>query len=330
MADARDSAQDWRSRVPERLRDACTPAACIRAVHGIEPGAWACPECGRVFEVSDYPGSFCAGCGRPLPQRCERRDEDRRPCCANLVEPTRHVTERSGKDPVVTWDEPGAGSPHGIVCDDCASAAELEFRQARLQKIIPDKERRALTEGYQHHPHRLGLDLALQAWIKARCGRDDHRPWLIVYGEPGTGKTLALLRYGSIAYHRGLVGSIGYVTEEELLRSASLEWSDNLDERAAAKGLIRTCHDVELLVFDEAGAAAKLTDAQHRKYSGLMKQRADAEKPTLIAMNRNTDVNGRAMAWLDIRVDSRLEQVARVVRCADRNGGSVDLRRAQR
>jgi len=302
-------ARGWLARIPERVRDACRPEVAMKTLHGVECGVWACPSCERVYQLDDYPSSGCPGCGRPLPSRCMYRDEDDKQC-DGFAQP-----ERTD----LGWYGPGE------FCAECVDRRAKRRRADEIQKRFPEKELRQLREGYQRHDHRAALDRALEAWVASSCGRDDGKPWVIAWGGTGSGKTIALLYHAAAAYHgRGLVDSILYVTEEELTRAASLEWSQDDDEKAEARKLIRHCLDVDLLILDELGASAKLTDAQYKCYTRILKLRIDAAAPTLIAMNRNLegDEKGRPLAWLDIRVDSRVEQLAAVVACT-----GVDLRR---
>lgn len=331
MAEIRDSAASIRSRLPEHLRDKLVPEACLEEVHGVTMGDWACPSCGTVYEAHHYPSPWCPNpeCRRPLPRRCEE------PGCDNLVEPVQYEDG---------W--------HGPVtpCQDCVAGKSKNRRRDTVRATFPEKELRDLrANGYHSHDHRKPLDAALRRWVDSRCGADSHRPWLIAWGGTGSGKTMAFIYHASAAYSaRCLVQSIAYTTEEELLRAASLEWAR--DERGGqkhpeARELLQRCESVELLVLDELGAEPKLTDGGRKALIRLLKRRADAEMPTLIAMNRaiscalcgkQKPMEGppreacycggeyRTLSWLDVRVDSRLDQIAEVVECA-----GVDLRRGQ-
>ncbi len=310
----RDHAEAWRLKPPARVRDACTPEAILLAVHGVEAGAWACPSCSRVYQLDDYPKASCPSCWRYLPTRCTHVDPETERRCDGFAEPRRWEFEGTPG-----WLEPG---PH---CEACNKKRHNARRADVIRSVFPAKERRALAAGYTRYPHRADLDRTLDDWIRSNCGRDGGRPWIVAHGEPGTGKTLALLYHAAAAYHgRGLVKSIGYVTEEAFIQAASLFWSDTKDEREKARDLIQRCASAELLVFDEAGASQRLTDYQHQRYTSLLKYRIDGEMPTLLAMNRGLDADRRALAWLDIRVDSRLDELAVVVACT-----GVDLRRGQ-
>jgi len=308
----RDHARTWLSRMPISVREACRPEAAFRSVHGIEIGTWACPNCDRLYQLEDYPASSCPGCRRPLPTRCEQSREGGKQC-DRFVEPIH--------DPDLGWYAPPP------FCDECEGRRIKAERAEEIKRAFPAKELRQLRSGYHRHDHRRQLDQALEAWVDSGCGLDIGKPWVIAWGGTGSGKTIAMLYHAAAAFHgRRLVKSIAYVTEEELTRAASLEWSKDEEEKKEARRLIRRCFDVELLILDELGALPKLTDAQYRYYTNLLKRRIDAEKPTLIAMNRNLEEaeRHRPLAWLDIRIDSRVDQLAAVVECT-----GVDLRRDQ-
>ncbi len=48
----------------------------------------------------------------------------------------------------------------------------------------------------------------------------------------------------------------------------------------------------------------------------MLKRRADGGKATLLGMNRIPAKDDGILGWLDIRVESRLSQIARVVVCS--------------
>lgn len=312
----RDHARGLLAKMPEHIRSACTPEASLLAVHGVEVGVWACPACARIFEVDDYPSSHCPGCRRPLPTRCTRVDDEGE-TCDGLAQPEPYKLGNAD-----TWSAPGS------YCETCLGRQAKRRRADQVKKAFPAKELALLRDGYQHYHHRFALDAALERWVETDCGRDIGKPWVVAWGGTGSGKTLAMLYHGAAAYHGlGLVDSIVYVTEEELTRAASDEWSRDDAERDEARALVRRCFETELLVLDELGAAPQYTDAQYRCYTRVLKLRIDDGKPTLIAMNRDLEGEdkGRPLAWLDVRVDSRLEQLATVVACT-----GVDLRRGER
>lgn len=312
MAEIRDSAADVRSRLPEHLRDKLVPEACLEEVHGVTPGDWACPSCGTTYEAHHYPSPWCPNpeCRRPLPRRCEE------PGCDNLVEPVQYEDG---------W--------HGPVtpCQDCVSGTSKGRRRDVIRAIFPERALASIRDGYDTHTHRGALDAALRRWVDSGCGKTTSTPWVIAWGGTGSGKTVAFTYYASAAYMaKGLVQSIAYATEEELLRAAGLAWvkdSKGHPKHPEARELLQRCETVELLLLDELGAEPKFTDGGRKALIYLLKRRADAEMPTLIAMNRELHWDGetrRALSWLDVRVDSRLDQIAEIVECA-----GVDLRRGQ-
>lgn len=315
----RDHADSWRLKAPESVRKRCHPAELMRLIHGVTVDTWACPACGHVYRLEDYPASYCLNCRRPLATRCTSVDDEGE-TCDSLVEPEPY---NLGKREV--WAEPG---PY---CTGCLLKQSRKRRADTVKASFPEKELAKLRDGYHRYHHRFALDSALERWIETNCGRDIGKPWVLAWGGTGSGKTLSLLYHGAAAYHgKALVDSVVYVTEEELTRAASEEWSRDDSERDSARALVKRCMETELLILDELGALPQYTDAQYRCYTRLLKLRIDGSKPTLIAMNRDLAEDGkgdrkRPLAWLDVRVDSRLEELATVVACT-----GVDLRRKER
>ena len=131
------------------------------------------------------------------------------------------ICERFGDD---YWLEP----LH--VCRECEANSVRDQRGEVLKRIIPE-HLQACCRDYRAWNHRQSLDRALQAWIESDCGRGKGtltaggRPVVLVWGGPGSGKSVGLVRYLTAAYYSlGLVKSVYYATEEQLLRAASTEW----------------------------------------------------------------------------------------------------------
>ncbi|MGD2215188.1 MAG: hypothetical protein PVJ64_00475 [Gemmatimonadales bacterium] len=288
---------DIRAELSLERQELCTPRAIMRSVFGIVPGEWACPSCGTVYEEHDYPRSWCSGCRRPLGRRCIQ------PGCNELVQPVDHGDG--------TWSEP---TP---ICSRCVGNQERVKRGDICRRVLPEHAQ-ALAKDYWTKPHRRELDAALRRWVET-WQEPEWRPWVVTYGDTGSGKTVSLVRTAAGVYFgRQFVSSLYYVTEEAFLRACSLEWHDEPSRR-----VIEWTHTAGLLVLDECGAKtelAKLTDAQAREYPRLLKARSDGQRPTLIGTNRQPPL----LEWLEPhvrRLESRLAECAWVVRCS-----GVDLR----
>lgn len=280
------------------LRAICEPAAILRSLYGVKPGQWSCPVCGAVYELSAYPATRCA-CSRPLPRRCNQ------PGCTVFVEPTRDDDD--------SWNDPAP------TCDKCDADDQRRTRGEVIQRVFPGRLLALCRDYWRNWPHRTELDNVLAGWLEGNCGRNNWRPFVVAYGDTGTGKSVALTYHAAAAYYgKRTVRSVFYVTEEDLCRCASVEWNDE-----HARDTLEWCHRAELLVLDECGSdaatASDLTRAQVREYRRLIKGRLDRGEPTLIATNRPPPV----LSWLDTRCESRLAETGVVVRCE-----GIDMRKA--
>ncbi|MFH1568514.1 MAG: hypothetical protein ABIL09_11010 [Gemmatimonadota bacterium] len=292
------------------VENLCTPEAIMRSRYGVVIGEWACPACGCVYELQDYPSPRCS-CGRFLPTRCLSS------ACDGVCEPLVH--DHHGKK---HW------YPPPDLCKTCLCSAGRRAAEQRLKQAFP-AGLRALARDYARHEHRRELDGQLSWWLDTDCGRraEKPKPWVYCFGRPGSGKSVALVYTAGAAYYaRGLVRTIAYYEEQRVLWAISHQWDDDLSVRDDARAIVLQCGSVELLVLDEVGARKTMTSRQIDDYRDMLKARCDAELPTMIASNRGPSVraDGRTeiFGWLDERLDSRIAQHALIAPCT-----GVDLRR---
>jgi hypothetical protein len=242
-------AEDIRERLPEHLREACTPAGIMWSVYGLSPGESHCPECGTVVELHHYRAfpnpHTCQGrngdkvCGRPWPRRCAAKG------CPRMVQPIKVEQYRGA----FSWDEP---PPH---CGPCSVESVREHREKVLVRGrrgnpwgLPARIRTEASTRYKAWPWRKPLDDAARLWLASNLGRDaGHDPVLYVYGAgPGSGKSTGAARIVILAVSDGKARSLVWVREAELFLILS-----SRGDAGPREELLRRLYDAELLVVDE-------------------------------------------------------------------------------
>lgn len=194
-------------------------------------------------------------------------------------------------------------------------------REASIAAVFP-ADVQLWLEDYKSYPQRRELDKALIHWGRQRCGRQakpSPRPWLLTWGNTGAGKSTGLGRAASRALLGWVVGSVAWITEDELCRAVR-----DARRTAAARHRLEEVRTVELLVLDEFGRAAadQYDPRELSELRQLLNHRANDLKPTLIAANRDARGPGGALGWLDERLGSRFSNLGVAVPCV-----GTDLRR---
>lgn len=332
-------------RLPASIRDRMTPAYVLESAHGIVAGASACPACGRVYQLDDYPSTRCLGerCGRPHDVRCSN------PQC---VVPGRGMCRPR---PYPAKDGFGAGwETPSLECDDCLDRSVLEHRASVLKDWIPSKYMQ-LSEPDEYKagwPQRAALARELAAWVRGLSKpsperHPDWRPIVWAWGSVGAGKTVAVCKAARTVVEQGMFGSFAWLREAELLEAAKTH-RERGDQKASKirlaagrhmspKELLDAARGAGLLVIDELlsdGAEPYMGSDGTRLRAAdvigdIVYERADSWRPTLIASNQLWE-------WRDARgelqqpvatafgshTESRVVQAARSAQCT-----GVDMRR---
>lgn len=297
-------------KLPEHVRDACTPAAIMRRVYGIAPG-WQCPGCARPFELSDYPSQQCRACGRPYPRRCtgvpDMTTQKASHGCGKRVEPVQY--------------EAGWGYP-AQACDSCQRSSEHQRRAERLRRDLPRGLADDAATDYWDVPHRYQADEMGRRWVEQyRLGYDGGPSALHLWGSVGTGKTRSAARtVWRAVVERGYVESVVWMREQDLLDAHSGRWRGGDDRRDEAWDVLERAKGAPLLVVDELWAHAKeYTDKARSTIGEVFRVRFEERMPTLVTSNEPPQYG-----LFDSRVDSRWGGVGQAVEVT-----GPDLRRAR-
>lgn len=282
-----------RMRIPASV-PRFTPHDLIRSNHGMSFGD-PCHNCGRIWQVSDWPLRCCPDCNA-LPQRmCSTSG------CINVCMPERCERENGAVD----WYEPQ------IYCRECMSQETRRSRGSALKGIFPQRLL-SFASSYANIPERQSLDRALHVWATQQdLGRKYDETVLLTYGPHNSGKSVALVKAGASIFMRSIARSVCYVEADDVFRCTGEKYSDHQDTRQAARERLRMARDMELTIIDGVRSRAGITNAQKGELTQLIMDRIKSQRPTIIAQDMDTP----SLKWLDRQLDDLVESMKWRVQC---------------
>lgn len=282
--------------VPPGRPEGYSRAELMRSVFGVTPGETRCTGCDRVLLESDWPARACT-CGRPFPRVCVTYG------CPTLIEPRWHKT---GNKKTSGWVD---GDP---MCGRCETVRVGNAHTALLRARMPHRAWAALGEVWSIEARREAFE-TLRAWAAS----PSTQPWVWLYGDPGTGKTVTAAWAINRALKSGTIATFRWMTETALLDALRAGWGDGRSP------LIERAVEAPILVLDDLLSQGKTpyTPGVQRAMADILYQRLEAESPTIITGN-NRPNKGLIENMFGAHIWSRLHSLSAIVYV----GGS-DLRR---
>ena len=273
------------------------------AVIGCEARDYSCAACGNgVSDHHGLPPATCE-CRCPLPKRCSG--------CDDVVQAWRD------RD-LGIWYRPDP------FCGECLAGRRRQDLADTLRRIIPSRLRLAARSFYHQTPHRSELRAALELWTGADAlGTASGPSCLLVWGSRGSGKSVAAAWALGRALTDGKATRGAYVTEDDLLRAAVSQFSDDGHQAGLSRHLLKDAKETDLLVLDELGStqAHGYSPRETKELLHVLHARLSERRPTILVTNRaprRLDSEGGReshLGWLDERVDSRFEGCGVAVKC---------------
>lgn len=156
-----------------------------------------------------------------------------------------------------------------------AAAAE---RAEQFQRTLPVHFRSLSLETYPTVTHaQRRIVESLQAWVQS--GREQ-RPWLLIHGQPGLGKTGLCIGVADRMIRDGYVDSAMFVTVRRLFAQIQ----EGYDARGDVNHLDRAL-GADLLILDEVGGE-RATTWSRETLEDLIGERHAHHAPTLITTNK--------------------------------------------
>lgn len=286
-----------------------TARECWLAVVGCEGEEYACRRCGKQpHNPAGYPTGYCqqridekrTPCGCPLPNRCVS--------CDTIVEP---INDGG------VWLRPW---PY---CETCVNENRRHTLAETLRRVLPDQLRRAAKEFYHRAAHRADLVQSLRQWVETeKLGKASGPSCVLAWGSRGSGKSVAAAWTVGRALASRAVLDAYYVTEDDLLRAAISQFSDDKQEAMRSRTLLAECQSASLLVIDELGSNRSLgySPRETKEVLRVLHARLSERRPMMLVSNLPptwVEEEGRKshLGWLDERIDSRFEGCGVAVEC---------------
>ena len=271
-----------------------TPHDLIRSNHGMSFGD-PCHNCGRPWQLSDWPLRCCPECGA-LPQSiCSTSG------CINVCHAEKYV-DQSGR---VRWYNPP------IFCQECMTQDTRRSRGSALKAIFPERLL-SFASSYAKIPERQSLDRALHVWATQQdLGRKYDETVLMTYGKHNSGKSVALVKAGASIFMRSIARSVCYVEADDVFRCTGEKYSDHQDARERARSRIKMAREMELLIIDGLRSRAGITNAQKGELTQIIMDRIRKQKPTIIAQDMDTP----SLKWLDGQLNDMVEAMKWRIQC---------------
>lgn len=249
---------------------------------GIMLDEWHC-ECGEPYTLATYPADACK-CGRPFPCRCASQG------CGRICHPRMYKTP----GPLIGMQQVTSTARWDIseTCATCLYENGHKARALTYARTVPQAYAGIAPVGIDPRG-RDELVAALGAWTASRCGADDGRCALYLWGAAGTGKTFAT----AYAVHQAMVeheivGSAHWTTQAELFGVHMARMRHETDEakrRAdAAEHDWRACIETPLLVIDDL-FVREPSKAFGEAMADLIRERLDRRAPMLLTSNHAPD-----------------------------------------
>jgi DNA replication protein DnaC len=217
-----------------------------------------------------------------MPDRCETCDDE------GYV-----VVSRGG----VLFGEP---------CPDCHDRKRQEWLARRMAQLSAEcgltEAQRAMTfEGYQQY---TGNENALKAAIRFAESGLESRGWLVLAGQPGTGKSHLAAAIANTVISRGVPTLYAYVPDLlEWLRSGYRRGEDDEDGDGGFEERFERIRSAQLLILDDLGAQQN-TAWVTEKLESIIDYRYRERLP----MVATTNADPTRVRDLSERIYSRLER----------------------
>lgn len=171
-----------------------------------------------------------------------------------------------------------------VHCDDCVEKARVEEAAVKARQRIMNLEKEwesicpPLYRGTD--PNHPDLSPAVRAALRA--WNPDGETGLALIGTTGKGKTrLAFARLREL-HMEGY--SVFAVSAKKIERAIQDTFSDDKDDRSAARGLIWSAEDAGILLLDDVGKE-KYTERVASEFYALVEERTSNLRPTIWTAN---------------------------------------------
>ncbi len=288
-------------RVPKRVA-MMTPAQIMKKVHGIDVGAWSCPNCNRTLQEEDYPSATCRGCGQAtLPRVCNTKG------CVNLCQPMTAINDRGA---VSYYDPP-------TFCETCTKQGSRKQRAQWCERVTPADIYSGAIDYEIRKNGRESLDNTIGWWFSEdRFGKVSGQSFVYVYGEHGAGKSVGVMAHAIRGHIKGIISGLWYVSNADVERMARGTYSDDREEKASSGRSFYKCSTTDLLVIDDAGNKQGITRSVRSAYERIIGDRFRRMAPTIVISTRKPFRYRDGFSvfdWLDESMSSQFAMAGIVV-----------------